>query len=214
MHSPTWLRRVTLPCTVLVVGLLIAGCGIFSPDETKDDKGGGGGTFVDPTTPELMMENFKNAWDTMNKDEYIDLLHTEFQFFFDPGDNLEQYIGTPVWNLDQERQSVTSMFTNQPGVDPVTQEAIPPIASISVESFVPLDTGWQIPPGGDDPENLYYNTVRQRFMVSINVSYQGDGSSTRVSGENRFYAVNIGTPEAPNWQLKIWEDVASGSAGN
>ena len=208
MYSPMRLRAALLPVALLAVGLLIAGCGIFSPDETKDPPvDPGGGDFVPATTPDLAMEMFEKAWEAMNFAEYSKLVATEFQFFFDPNDNLEEFIGGPSWQVGQELASVEAMFSNQGGRDPVTDEPIPPILNIQFELFQPLDPGWQ-PPGDGD---LYLDTIRQRFQVSIRVTYQGEELTTRVRGENWFYVTPVEEDGQTLWKIKVWEDKGQGA---
>jgi hypothetical protein len=203
MNSPTRFRAACRPLTLLAVGLLIAGCGIFSPDETKDPPvDTGGGEFVPATTPDLVMQNFQNAWEQLNFAEYSKLLATEYTFYFDPADELDAYVGGPSWSLQDELASVQAMFSNQSGVDPVTEEVIPPIVSIEFTSFLPLDPDWQDP----GSEELYAGTVRQRYRVSMRVTYQGEALTTLVSGVNYFYVAPIEVDGEMLWQIKIWED--------
>ena len=156
--------------------LLCVGCGDDSSSPTTpvdtDD-------FVASTTPDLAMQNFEVAWENLNFVEYSKLLATEFQFFFDPADNLEDLIGGPSWQLADELASTQAMFSNQAGVDPVTQEVIPPIQRIEFQVFVPMDDEWQHFPD-DESQGIYRNTFRQRYQVDMRVTYQGEELTTIV----------------------------------
>ncbi len=184
--------------------------GWVGPGNTITVTTDGPGEFVPATTPDLAMSNFVAAWENLHLTEYSKLLHEQFQFFFDPADNLGPVLGGETWGRPSELAAIEAMFTAQPGFDPSIQEPIPPIESIRFDVFVALDPGWQIPP--DEPR--YAGTIRQRYQVSLTMTFQGSGELVRVAGVNYFYLTNAGDASNPLWQIKVWEDQASTDPGN
>ena len=160
------------------------------------------GIFPPSTSPDLLMEHFKKSWEQKTITGYEKLLTGDFQFFFDPADNLDDFVGGPSWARTKELAAATNLFSSQPGFDPVKRGAIPPILSIEFTTFSKI-TNWEAPPDGI----LYAGTMRARFKVSIRVTYQGYAGSTQVSGDNDFYVINV-NPEGPVplYEIKVWED--------
>ncbi len=198
-HSSRF-HRALLPLALSVLLLFSSGCGIFSPDESKEAPPPVSGDFEPATSPEILMENFKKAWEQMSIVEYEKLLATDFQFFFDPDDGLEEFLGAS-WDRTHEIGAATKMFSNQPGADPKTGDPIPPILSIRFTTFDKL-TDWAEPPA----EPLYEGTIRARYKVAIQVTYQGEGSYSNVTGDNDFYVEPIEVDGKTLWVIKVWED--------
>ncbi len=203
MFSTSSQTRHVMLSMVLVLALVFSsGCGIFSPDESKDTPPPpGGGDFQPATSPDLLMENFKKAWEQMSIVEYEKLLATDFLFFFDPNDNLDDFVGGPSWDRTKELATATNMFSNQPGFDPVKQVAIPPILKIEFTTFSKIND-WADP--GTDP--LYAGTIRATYKVAITVTLQGSDQLTRVTGDNDFYVEPVQVDGKTLWVIKVWED--------
>jgi hypothetical protein len=196
-------RRLTPVLLLFLVAALGIGCGVFSPDESKppDNGGGGGGTFGAATTPDTLMANFKNAWEQRSIVEYEKLLDDQFQFFFDPNDGLDSFIG-PSWGRQNELDSVGAMFRGDTGFDLITHEAIPPILSIEFTTFAKI-IDWSDP--GTDP--LYEGTLKARYKVGIKVQFQGVEQYTLVTGDNDFYVIKVPQTDGPDiYKIKVWED--------
>ncbi len=157
--------------------------------------------FQPATTPDLLMENFKKAWEEQSIIEYEKLLATGFQFFFDPRDNLDGFVGGPSWDRSRELATATKMFSEQPGFDPIGQVAIPPIRGIEFTVFQKI-SDWGDP--GADP--LYTGTIRARYKISIIVSFLGVESSTRITGDGDFYVEPVEADGQLLWVIKVWED--------
>ena len=204
MFTSTPHRRVVVPLILATLLLLVSGCGIFSPDESKDTPPDpGGGEFVASTTPDLLMQNFRRAWEQMTIVEYEKLLADNFEFFFDPADNLDDFVGGPSWDRTKELTSATNMFSNQPGTD-LTKDPptpIPPILSIEFTTFSKI-TDWTNPPDGE----IYRDTIRARYKVSIRVTYQGEANAGFVTGDNDFYAIKRNVDGQDLYFIKVWED--------
>jgi hypothetical protein len=211
MFAVTKIRRRLLPVALLAIGLLVVGCGIFSPDQSKTPPGGGGGNSFPPSTsPDILMQNFENAWQQMNIVEYEKLLDDEFQFFFSPSDSLQDFVGES-WDRTKELASTGAMFSNQPGSDPKTGEPISPILSIEFTNFSPqLPGGWIDP--GTDP--LYAGTVLGRYKVGITVTFQAEGQISYVTGDNDFYVKGYPQQDGTTlYKIKVWEDRAQDLGG-
>ncbi len=211
MFAPTRLKRRLTPVLLLfLIAVLAAGCGVFSPDESKNNGGGGTdrGVFKPATSPDQCMANFKNAWEQRTLVEYEKLLDDQFQFFFDPNDGLEQFVG-PSWGRTEELDSAKSIFEGDAGYDLIKQEDIPPVLSIEFTTFSKV-FDWQ-DPGTDQ---LYEGTVKARYKVGIKVSFQGVEQTTLVTGDNDFYVK--GYPQSDGttlYKIKVWEDQGQNLGG-
>ncbi len=201
MFAPTRLKRRLTPVLLLfLIAVLAAGCGVFSPDESKN--------IVDPpgpidaaTTPDKLMANFKYAWENRSLVEYQKLLDDQFQFFFDPNDGLEQFVG-PSWGRTEELASAKSIFEGDAGYDLIKKEDIPPVLSIEFTTFSKVFE-WQDP--GTDP--LYEGTLKARYTVGIKVSFQGIEQTTLVTGNNDFYVKGYPQDDGTTlYKIKVWED--------
>jgi hypothetical protein len=204
MFAPTRFKRRLTPVLLLIlIAALMAGCGIFSPDESKNNDGGDPPPtdFGAATSPDKLMENFKNAWEQRSLVEYQKLLDDQFQFFFDPNDGLDQYVG-PSWGYTEELDSAKSIFQGDSGFDYIKQETIPPVLSIQFTTFAKI-IDWENPP--TDP--LYEGTLRARYKVGISVSFQGVEQTTLVTGDNDFYVIKVPQTDGPDiYKIKVWED--------
>jgi hypothetical protein len=147
------------------------------------------------------MSNFKNTWEKMSISDYELLLGDQFQFFFDPNDGLEQFVG-PSWSREEELASVKSIFGGEAGYDLIYQAAIPPVLSIQFTTFAKI-IDWENPP--TDP--LYQGTLWARYKVGISVSFQGVEQTILVTGDNDFYVVKVPQTDGPDiYKIKVWED--------
>ena len=198
-------RRLTPVLFLFLVAALIAGCGIFSPDQSKPtDQPPVNVDFPPATTPDILMANFKNAWEQRTIVEYEKVLDDQFQFFLAPKDyqDLQQFNFDPSWDRTAELKSVTAMFKGDGGFDLVNNVAIPPILSIEFTTFAKI-IDWSDP--GSDP--LYAGTLKARYKVGISVSFQGVEQKTLVTGDNDFYVVKVPQADGPDiYKIKIWED--------
>jgi hypothetical protein len=160
------------------------------------------GLGFDPsTTPDLLMQNLKNSWEQRSIVEYEKLLDDQFQFFFDPNDGLEQFVG-PSWGHTEEWASAKAMFQGTSGYDLIRQEDIPPVLSIEFLTFAKV-IDWSDP--GTDP--LYEGTVKARYKVGIKVQFQGVEQYTLVTGDNDFYVTKVQQTDGPDiYKIKVWED--------
>ena len=71
-------RMMRLGCIVLA--LLAGGCEVFAVREPEEPQVGTGGVFVQPDTPNAVLENLVNAVREMNAINYLNCLSTDFDF--------------------------------------------------------------------------------------------------------------------------------------
>ena len=208
-------RRATLYCfTLFLVTALGSGCGIFSPDESKDD--GGGGPSVDfplATEPTILIANFEKAWENLNILEYENVLHPDFYFWFAPDDIAE--INTSSWGRAEEVQSVGNMFSGETGVEKGENGedvTVPAIVSFTMQ-LVQLE-GWR--DDFDDGAEFAGADFRSRFAVTMEVRYTDAGRITAVTGDQFFYAKRVSTvidgQSVDIYQLFAWKDTGSSAS--
>ena len=168
--------------TILVVGS--GGC-IFSPDN-------------DPTTPpgpppvqypfadteDKIMTNFKNSYDTMNTNVYVDgVLYEEYHFVFVDG---SPYAPAGTWDRGDEVQSVTSMFAGNAGYDTVLNQAKPGVQDISFNRLLRLNAWEDVPLS--DPE--FPGARKALFEVEIVFYLDGGTNTYTVAGQQLFYVTS------------------------
>ena len=136
--------------------------------------------LLDQSTPDLTMQNFVNAWETLSIAEYSLLIHDDFQFFFDPADDLAPFIGGESWGRTPEIDFVTAVFSSQPGQDPVTEQDVLPVEGIRFIAITKLDPAWQELPS--DP--LYDGTLRMRYQIWVEVNHPELGESITYPAKN------------------------------
>ncbi len=105
---------------IVLQGLAVQAC--FRPDtcsEPGECPDPPGAEYVEPTSPERVLQNLVNAYRRREIDEYAKLLRHDFIFRFQARDAGE--IGTDFWTRDQDSTGTHALF------------ASPQIASISIE---------------------------------------------------------------------------------
>jgi len=210
MLSSTHRQRL-LPLVCLgVLALAISGCGLFSPDETRDD--GGPGEVVQPyedaTTPDILINNFVRAYEERNFAQYSKLIHDEFQFFFWEEDVVKLGLDAPGWDRVAELGATENMFEGNPGID-IDDEPVPGIVKIAMTKQNDTVAAW-VPSQG---EPLFDETLVRRYRFNIDVTHDGVSTQVQVRGIQEFYAAQVEIDGKQLFQIKFWKDLGTNLGG-
>lgn len=179
------IRRLLWP-TALVVLITAAGGCIFSPDNSNNNGGGGGQPqYPEATTPDQLMENFKNCYDAMDYSTYADkILHPEFKFVF-AADTPEAIAGpTGYLDHDQELQTTQNMFEGHTGTDPVTGQVKDPVQDVQFTSLIKSATDWEAVPSNDP---YFPDSLKALYDVDISFVLEGGLNQFRVQSQQLFF---------------------------
>lgn len=216
-HQSRAFRAFLHTFPLLLIAVLGSGCGIFSPDESKD--GGGGGTPVEyPTavTPDIMLGNFEKAWENLNILEYDKVLHESFVFWFADDDIASNNIGE-FWDRASDMESAENMFSGRTGLrknEEGQDEVIPAI--LSFDMTLDVVEPWRS--DFTDGEEFAAADFRGRYRVNMTVRYADASRVTTVSGLQDFYVkrveAQIDGQVVDVYQLFAWKDQGKDSAGS
>jgi hypothetical protein len=118
--------KIRLHCVFAVfflMSVLVCGCGLFEPRTPEPP--GGGGTWVPPTTPEIVLENMINSMDQKVIGNYVQNLTADtgspFVFHPDPSDSFDlssTFAGVyDNWTRDTERIVTQTIFDEAASLD-------------------------------------------------------------------------------------------------
>lgn len=176
--------RLLSGLTALAALVVLAGGCIFSPD---DDDGNPNvlPTYPFPATQDLLMANFKTAYDNMNIEEYRNVLHTAFKFKFAEGSDVEP---SGYYTREEDLQTTTRMFNGEQGLDPIGLIK-PGVRDIEFRQLERLSPEWEVVPEGD-PD--FAGATRALYDVTIVFNLSDDGNSTiTVDSQQIFYAMPV-----------------------
>jgi hypothetical protein len=213
MPNPTprrrlsWQRPLLHALAFVLVAGLVAGCGIFSPDENTD-----GGTPPPKTTYPLatsetqLIKNFQAVYNNRDYDEYDNLLAENFQFWFAP-DDVDAIGQGDFWDRQQDAQSTRNMFNGATGQRP-DGSTVPAVQSINLQlSQVEAwsNAGGEVVGG---QTTLPDNARKARYSVSMSVYYTDDSIVSQINGEQLFYVIPVPTDQegVDEWKLVLWRD--------
>ena len=197
-HIPRLARSFGL--VLALSGLvLISACGIFSPDEKKDDIGGGPVVYEASATPDALMRNFIKVWNARDYDKYFEIRHPEaFKFEFASADIAASGEPSGIWTKPKDDESTYNMFEGQPSKDGEI------VQSIEMR-LIQRSAGW-VP--ATEPELA--GALKKTFDVDMIVTMT-NADIYNVDGEQEFYAINIAAEgAAPNFVLLHWRDLGIG----
>jgi hypothetical protein len=179
--------RFLVTISIVYILLLITGCDIFStrpPDPPTEQRS----NFIQPTTPEIVITNFKNSIEDFNIDNYIKCFvdtsfsdkHFEFGASFGAGVDQSRFIG---WNLESERQYMINLGKPSFGSAGLVLSEKHPVA-ISADSVV-------------------YN-----FDYTLYYPQSNPNVPTSFYGNLQFY---IAVDQNKNWGIYKWLDFKTNS---
>jgi hypothetical protein len=177
---------------LLLAVVVLAGCGIFNPDDCEDcDGGGGGGTVYPPrNSPENAILYLKAAWE--NKDSVrVDSVYAE------------DYLGTSVWQSDPGG-SVSLSFAKTDEVRAVGGLYLDQQISNVTLDFKP-PSGWQKYQYSSDPPSY----------IAINIPYPKisvtRGETTYEVTETTSFEFTLkpvaSAPDDTLWEIIRWNEV-------
>ena len=219
-HGP--LRRLALVLLASFAVLALAGCGIFSPDESDDDDGGGGtvdqfretgvGVVPDGTARDNVIFNLELAYELLEYLEYQKLIHDEYVFRVDPAEI--DIVGSAELSAGEDLASTEAMFGGEPGVEPVLDpvtglptgetRVVAPVQSIELDLNPDSASSWTQMEDGE-----FVDAWRRVYDVDMTVTYS-DGDVQTITGKQVFYVLpgtlSGDTSGKEYWQLRAWED--------
>ena len=174
--------RMTIPLCLLAMLLAGPGC-IFSPDNDDDNGGGGEDKYAWPSSKFIVLDNFQLAYDGMDYDAYVDMLHEDYKFTYlerDEDGVVTDVVG--VYTFEDERSVAEKMFSGEPGWDPVEEDIVAGISDISIILF-DLKNWLDVP-----PDDIYFGDFEnaQRVWTDVHVVFtynNGAATFTVESGQ-------------------------------
>lgn len=201
MRYPFESARTNVLRTLLVLFAvtLVAGCGIFSPDD------GGDGGDVDPPDPwqlaetkEQLAANFRRCWEDRNIIEYDNLLAENFIFRLSQDDIDQGLSEIGFWDRATEMNTADQMF------------GVPDNEDLTIESI--QFTTWDlVTPWSDQITDEQYADAElfAEYRVALTVDF-GESQET-VRGRQRLYIklepITIDGQEVTVYRLRAWEDL-------
>lgn len=201
--------------------LALAGCGIFSPDESDD---GGGGTpppefkraVVDPDLPnegrDQLIANLELAYEQLKYEEYEKLINVSYIFRVGPNDI--NIVGQAELSAAEDLDSTFGMFSGETGLEPVLDgqgnptgdfTVVPAVQSIRLDLTPDSASSWVLMEDGE-----FIGAWRRIYDVNMTVNFSGDTRIDQITGKQVFYLVATTTIEGgiefDVWQLRAWED--------
>ena len=178
-----------------LLAVLLTGCtdeGIVTAPEAA--KG-----YPEATTPEILLENFVQAYTGRDLEGYADLLHKDFVFTFLPCDVQELGLKKDHYSREDELASAGRMFSGLPHVRE-NGRVVPAILEIIQERVQQL-TAWESAGDPERPEivQAVYH-LRIRFV-------RGEAGDVVVDGPGIFFASPVADRRgADRYQLIGWID--------
>lgn len=182
MRSHNRLLSSLAAAAALVV--LASGC-IFSPEDDPDPVPPPPVTYPFPDTYEKLMTNFRNAYDSMNIDEYRNVLHTGYIFVFADGSPAAPTTG--IYTREEDLQSTTRMFNGEQGQD-LEGVVKPGVRDIEFSQLLRL-TDWE-----EVPETDLYFPGAYRALYDVRVVFDLNTESTNtitIDSQQLFYLKSI-----------------------
>lgn len=192
MNSTSTLRAARLILAILALGL-VGGCGIFSPEETKEP-GGSTPDFKDLTAKDDVPYNLTQAYLQRDIDQYRKLQHPSFLFQF-PADEFD-LAGTADgrWEASRDLQSTDAMLSGEPNKDGRILQDIE-------LTLTPKDLIWS-----PDVEPEFEGSLRRTYTVQMDVEVSGN-LTYQVRGQQEFYIQQVEVDGKQLWKLRFWRDL-------
>lgn len=212
------LSRLALVLVASFAVVALAGCGIFSPDESDDGGGTPVGDFKLPLVSDKevgrdqAISNLELAYELMNYDQYERLINEDYVFRIDPNDI--ESVGQFELSDTQDLDSTFKMFNSETGEERILDaqgnwtgetETVPPVQTIRLTLTPASGSAWTLMPDGE-----FAGTWRRIYEVDMTVTYSGATRIDSIRGKQVFYlmegSISIDGVDVPVWQLRAWED--------
>ncbi|MCB1184126.1 hypothetical protein KDM41_11885 [bacterium] len=183
------LRDRARPClfvTLLLAGF-VAGCGEDDPVTPPDDPCVNNSPVLPhPASATQLMENYRSVYEMMDFDDYLRLLHPDFEMFLQ-AETTQEFpdVGTSL-DLAEETDIAAKMFSGH-AVTNSSGQLVPGISSINFELFEQRGA-WTTTLPGDLIEGVLAASFEVRFLFD-----RGSDSTLRVDGLLRFYVTSRDT---------------------
>ena len=136
-------------------------------------------------TQDLLMTNFRTAYDQMNIEEYRNALHEDFRFIFAEGTTIQP---NGFFTREQDLLSTTHMFNGEQGMSE-TGEIKPGVRDVDFRLLQRLSPEWEDVPV-TDPD--FPGATRAVFDVELVFNLNDDANSTiTVESQQIFYAMPV-----------------------
>ncbi|MFH1845897.1 MAG: hypothetical protein ABIF77_22160 [bacterium] len=175
----------------LTVGMLLvlgsAGC-IFSPDDDpQPPPPTPPPSYIFPDTEAKLLANFRESYSKLDIDEYRNILHTNYRFFFQDHDITTLGLLSDHYNRDDELDATTNMFSGEPkpnpGAIPPEPDPIPAISNIEFSLLDPVGT-W-----GPSFHPDFPNARRALYTIELSITRPG-AKTIVISGRQEFYVIS------------------------
>ena len=187
-----------LAALVLSTLALVTAC---EDDPTTPPVGSTGRLAYLPLTSRLaVLNNIEYAYDNRKIEVYDELLDLDFTFFFSDGDVDG---GLPVqWPRTDELGATNDLFISNTQPVPVGPECQSIRMDLTLENLQ-----WDEIIPEDYPGEVWYTT-----LVYYNFTFKmapDDTFNSEPGSKGQFTVRNVGTVDAPHWQLVEWRDLGS-----
>jgi len=191
---------------VVIMSIMATGC-IFSPDPGDNGGGGGGGggtTVPFASSEDILMENFRLAYETMDFNIYRDMLDRRFLTFLQTSTTAQfPDVGTTL-DVAEELRIAERMFSGNALTDPLGA-LVPGISNISFDLFQQNGT-WTDTGVNDVVPNASFALYDVVFLFD-----RGANSTLRVQGQIKFYVTSRDSlhngVHRPYWQMIGQQDL-------
>jgi len=170
-----------------------ASCDLFEP-RTPEEPTGARGSFLPPTEPDIVIDNFINAINERNSQHYIqsfvDPVTSDKEFEFRPTQSAQSTFGLfDEWTVQDERSYLENIISSIPG-----------------NATLSLTLANRTFEGETSTEAFFTATYRLR------ADHTNDGfPHTVFEGTLRF---EMSTDDANNWAIHLWGDFSSDEAAS
>jgi hypothetical protein len=178
-------------CLLALAGIFLKGC-IFNPN--IKDPSGGGGAYLEPTSPENLLTNLEEAYRRKEIEPYARILAPEFVFKFQQVDVLE--LNIDQYNHDQDSTGTAGLF-GTPLVGDIR------INLIHGAAEPPTETGF--------PEGTLKIRINPTQLEVDQIGGDKAGVTYQVDGDIQDMFFRRGNAEAgedtTRWFLFEWHDI-------
>jgi hypothetical protein len=183
----------------IIIFLMVLGAALTGCTRESQVLGPEPGAYRFSGSPDALMDNFRQAYEEMDVDEYSRLLHEDFIFSFQACDVEKLGLSKDHYTRDEELRTTGHMFGRKPYVKS-TGQVVDPILKVEFLKFE-LAGGWV---AMDDPDKP--GLLRAVYEVDIRMD-RGRAGWLSIRGTCVFFAVGS---ESSGYHLIGWVDRTGG----